>query len=77
MSTQTDLEAPFKVLEGGHTFSSLTEKISSIVVKEKIRPGWALGLLCGFFLLHLAGDLPDLIHISFTITSRNKLYGSC
>src|SRR4051812_17079017 len=46
-------DAPFRVLEAGHTHDSLTEKISSIVVKEKVRPGWVVGFLIAFALLQL------------------------
>jgi molybdopterin-containing oxidoreductase family membrane subunit len=52
MSAQTPKEeAPFKVLAPGHSFDSLTEKISAIVLKEKIRPGWVLGFFLAFSLL--------------------------
>jgi len=54
---------PFKVIAPGHTYDSLTEKISSIVVKEKIRPGWVFGFGLAFlFLMMLLGTVGMLFY---------------
>jgi molybdopterin-containing oxidoreductase family membrane subunit len=36
------------VLEAGHTFGSVTDKISSIVLRRPVTLGWAIGLLIAF-----------------------------
>ncbi len=45
------------VLGPGHTYATITDKIGSIVLKDKTKKGWWLGLLVGLILLtilHLA-----------------------
>ena len=42
-----------QILAPGHTFGSVTEKISSIALEKKIRKGWALGLFIAFSLFSL------------------------
>src|ERR1700752_1501442 len=41
------------VLEPGHTFASVTYKISSIVLTRRTRFGWLAGFAVGFLLLNL------------------------
>ncbi len=44
--------SPEPVLGGsGHSLGSISDKINNIVVLEKIRPGWVLGLMVAFTLL--------------------------
>ncbi|HEY4843689.1 MAG TPA: NrfD/PsrC family molybdoenzyme membrane anchor subunit [Terriglobales bacterium] len=51
-----DRRAP--VIEPGHTFSTITEKISNIVLKRPVSLGWILGFLIVFGMLNmLAGVL--------------------
>ena len=39
------------VIEPGHTFGSVTDKISSIVLTHRTPVGWFLGFAVGFFFL--------------------------
>src|SRR5262249_32935437 len=41
------------VIEPGHTFASVTDKISSIVLSRKTPKGWIFGFAIAFFLLSL------------------------
>ncbi|HEX6384346.1 MAG TPA: hydrogenase, partial [Anaerolineae bacterium] len=41
----------FAVIEPGHTYASVTEKISSIVLTEGLRRGWVVGFGLSFLLL--------------------------
>jgi Ni/Fe-hydrogenase subunit HybB-like protein len=45
------------VLEPGHNYATITDKIGAIVLEDKIRPGWVFGLLIALtlvFILHIA-----------------------
>jgi Ni/Fe-hydrogenase subunit HybB-like protein len=42
---------PESILGPGHTLESVTEKISAIVLKRPVTPGWVFGFLVGFALL--------------------------
>src|SRR6185503_1749867 len=44
-----DFHAP--ILEPGHTFASITDKISSIVLTRRKRPGWFVGFTISFALV--------------------------
>jgi Ni/Fe-hydrogenase subunit HybB-like protein len=53
-TTQTPLEtkkAP--VIEPGHSFASVTDKISSIVLKRPIKAGWVFGFAVSFLILQV------------------------
>src|SRR5437667_221755 len=39
------------VIQPGHTFASLTEKIGGIVLKRPIKGGWVLGMFICFMIL--------------------------
>ncbi len=41
------------VIEPGHDFGSVTDKISDIVIKRPVSRGWLIGFLIGFALLNL------------------------
>ena len=41
------------IIDPGHTFGSVTDRISSIVLKQKTRLGWYLGFAIAFGLLQL------------------------
>ena len=45
------LAAPLPVVAPGFTAESVTEKISNIVLTEKVRPGWMLGTMITFLLV--------------------------
>src|SRR3954466_3930977 len=40
--------APPPVLGPGHTYATVSDQISAIVLNEKVRPGWALATLTAF-----------------------------
>src|SRR4051812_3859831 len=40
--------SPPPVLEPGHTYATVSDQISAIVLNEKVRPGWALATLIAF-----------------------------
>jgi len=42
-----------EVLAPGHTFSTISSRISDVVLTPKIKPGWVLALLGGFALLNV------------------------
>jgi len=44
---------PEPIIGPGHTFETVTDKISSIVLTRGVTPGWVFGLLIGFSLLML------------------------
>src|SRR5215203_3890692 len=44
---------PPAVLGPGHTYATVTDHISAIVLNEKVRPGWALGLMMAFGLVNV------------------------
>ncbi|MGH9693195.1 MAG: NrfD/PsrC family molybdoenzyme membrane anchor subunit, partial [Bryobacteraceae bacterium] len=46
---ESAIEAP--LMERGHTISSVSDKISSIVLGQRRRRGWFLGFAASFFLL--------------------------
>src|SRR5947209_7569505 len=39
------------VLAPGHTYTSVTDKISSVVLERRIRPGWLIGFLLSFLVM--------------------------
>ena len=41
------------VIEPGHTFSSVTDKVSAIVLTRKTPTGWFIAFACSFSLLML------------------------
>lgn len=47
---KTVYEPPPPVLAPGQTYGSVTDKIASIVLEEKVRPGWLLAFLISFVL---------------------------
>ena len=52
----TEQEAALPVLAPGHTFTTVTDKISAIVLTQRTKRGWWIGLLIalfGFFALNL------------------------
>jgi Ni/Fe-hydrogenase subunit HybB-like protein len=54
IATEQDAASP--VLAPGHTFTSVTDKVSAIVLTQKTKRGWWIGLmvaLVGFFALNL------------------------
>ncbi|HNP73786.1 MAG TPA: polysulfide reductase NrfD [Kouleothrix sp.] len=54
MATASDQPAgEARVLEGQHTFASVTDKISSIVLTRRVGRGWLLGFAAAFLLLML------------------------
>ena len=44
---------PPAVIGPGHNYATVTDHISAIVLKEKVRPGWALGLMMAFGLMNV------------------------
>jgi molybdopterin-containing oxidoreductase family membrane subunit len=56
--------APAPVLAGAHTFSSVTDKISAVVLTRKPTRGWVLGFAIGFLLTMLL--LYAIIHLVAT-----------
>jgi molybdopterin-containing oxidoreductase family membrane subunit len=44
---------PPAVIGPGHTYATVTDHISAIVLTEKVRPGWALGLMMSFGLVNV------------------------
>jgi Ni/Fe-hydrogenase subunit HybB-like protein len=47
----TSIDQPAPVLEPGHSIGSVSDKISSIVLRQRRRPGWFLGFAISFLLL--------------------------
>src|SRR3954464_12973830 len=41
------------VLEPGHTYATVSDQISAIVLNEKVRPGWALAVMTAFGLCNV------------------------
>jgi molybdopterin-containing oxidoreductase family membrane subunit len=58
------------VLEGEHTFASVTEKISSIVLTRKTSRGWLLGFAASFLLLMLL-----LVAVSYLFAKGIGIWG--
>lgn len=52
-ATTTKVLPPEKMIEGRHTYGSITDKIDSIVLEQKHGNGWILGFLISGFLLTL------------------------
>src|ERR1051326_6485887 len=50
-SSESDASVP--VLQPGHTYASVTEKISSVVLTRRTPPGWLLGFSLSFVLVML------------------------
>jgi molybdopterin-containing oxidoreductase family membrane subunit len=54
MATDTkDPRQKPRVLEGRHSFTSVTDKVGSIVLREPYRPGWLFGFAIAFSMLSL------------------------
>jgi len=54
---------PEPLLGPGHTFASVTDKISSIVLTRGTTPGWVFGFLIGFSLLMLLNLVVTLLMV--------------
>ena len=54
---------PEALLAPGHTFESVTDKISAIVLTRPVTPGWVFGALIGFALLMLLNMVVTLLMI--------------
>jgi len=54
---------PEPLISPGHTFSSVTDKISAIVLSRGTTPGWVFGFLIGFALLMLLNMVVGLLMI--------------
>jgi Ni/Fe-hydrogenase subunit HybB-like protein len=54
---------PEPLLGPGHTFASVTDKISSIVLTRGTTPGWVFGFLIGFSLLMLLNMVVTLLMV--------------
>jgi Ni/Fe-hydrogenase subunit HybB-like protein len=54
---------PDALLAPGHTFESVTDKISAIVLTRPVTPGWVFGALIGFALLLLLNMVITLLMI--------------
>src|SRR5262249_18746577 len=54
-STENELSPAAKrvIIEPGHTYSSISDKISSLVLTNKLSYGWAFGLLVSFALANV------------------------
>lgn len=53
MNSSSGHDEVFPVIEGGHTLATVSDKISNIVDRDKLRPGWVFGLFMGFTFLSL------------------------
>src|SRR5713101_9468825 len=54
MAKPTEVEAGEQkapVIQPGHTFASITEKVSAIVLRRPIMGGWVLGMFICFIIL--------------------------
>ena len=51
LPTSANASELHEILEPGHTFGSVTDKIASIVLRRRTRGGWIAGFLIGLFLL--------------------------
>jgi Ni/Fe-hydrogenase subunit HybB-like protein len=56
-------DKPEPLLGPGHTFASVTDKISSIVLTRGTTPGWVFGFLIGFSLLMLLNMVVTLLMV--------------
>ncbi|HTW22210.1 MAG TPA: NrfD/PsrC family molybdoenzyme membrane anchor subunit [Candidatus Baltobacteraceae bacterium] len=54
---------PDALLAPGHTFESVTDKISAIVLSRPVTPGWVFGALIGFALLMLLNLVVTLLMV--------------
>jgi Ni/Fe-hydrogenase subunit HybB-like protein len=54
---------PEPIIRPGHTFETVTDKISAIVLTRGTTPGWAFGLLIGFSLLMLLNLVVTLLMV--------------
>jgi Ni/Fe-hydrogenase subunit HybB-like protein len=69
-----DAVAP--VIEGGHTFASVTDKISAIVLTKKTPLGWWIGFALSFFLLMvLLVSITKLVFVGVGIWGENEPVG--
>ncbi|MBX7246074.1 MAG: polysulfide reductase NrfD [Candidatus Sumerlaeaceae bacterium] len=62
--------APNPVLDPGHNFNSIGDKINAVVLTPKFRPGWVLGLLISFGLLNVL-----LVSVAWTIFRGVGVWG--
>ena len=51
LPTSANASELHEILEPGHTFGSVTDKIASIVLRRRTKGGWIAGFLIGLFLL--------------------------
>src|SRR2546430_12765409 len=58
------------VIAPGHTFGSVTDKISSIVLTRRTSPGWWLGFLLAFGLLNVM-----MISIAYLLVKGTGIWG--
>src|SRR5262245_65687869 len=69
-------EAVAPVIEGGHTFASVTDKISSIVLARKTPLGWWIGFGVAFMLfLLLCVSITKLVFVGIGIWGENDPVG--
>jgi molybdopterin-containing oxidoreductase family membrane subunit len=69
-------EAVAPVIEGGHTFASVTDKISSIVLTQKTPLGWWVGFALSFLLfMVLVVSITKLVFVGVGIWGENEPVG--
>src|SRR4051812_41507730 len=62
LKRSADVPLPAPVIEPGHTFSSVTDKISSIVLTQPVGKFWMLGVVvCGALVMVLTGAIGYLL----------------
>src|ERR1700740_112640 len=67
---------PHPVLEPGHTYSSITDHISSIVLRRKMPTIWYIGITLSFFLVGLLTlAIPELLVVGTGIWGINHPVG--
>src|SRR5262245_44694607 len=66
----TPVDAPPPVIEPGHTFSTVTEKISAIVLTRRHPLSWFFGLAVGFLLLQVL-----LVAITYLLFKGTGIWG--
>lgn len=59
----TRVTEPDPIIGPGHTFESVTDKISSIVLTRGTTPGWAFGFLIAFAMLMLLNLVITLLMV--------------
>jgi hypothetical protein len=69
-------EAVAPVIESGHTFASVTDKISSIVLMQKTPLGWWIGFALSFLLfMVLVVSITKLVFVGIGIWGENEPVG--